>query len=279
MPNHPALTVTILGCGPSAGVPLIGCPCTVCGSADRRNRRSRASILVEKGDTRVLIDTAPDLREQALRAGFRTVDAILYTHAHADHCHGIDDARSFNYHRDGVIPVIGMRETLEEIRQRFGYAFHAPVKDQVWIRPSLELQEINEYDEFTVGNIDFLNYLQWHGKTRSLGYRTENIAYSTDVDKIPEQSAQLLEKLDVWIVDCLREEPSPTHAHLAQTLAWIERFTPRLAVLTHMAHEFDYATLAGQLPPGVIPAYDGMRIRVEAGVVTVDGALPVMRHQ
>lgn len=259
------LTFTILGCGPSGGVPLIGCECATCTSGDPKNKRTRASILIEGGGTRVLVDTAPELRQQALREGFKTVDAILYTHAHADHLHGIDDARSFNYHREGAIPVIATHEVAAEVNHRFNYAFHAPVKGKGWLRPSLELQEIDDYSEFTVGNLHFFTYLQHHGKHHSTGYRIENAAYSTDVDNIPEQSAQLLESLDLWIVDCLQEEKAATHAHLEQTLGWIEQFKPKLAVLTHMAHQLEYEELKHRLPPGVVPAYDGMKIRLKNG--------------
>jgi len=264
-----ALTVTILGCGPSGGVPLIGCHCATCRSDNPKNNRTRASILIELDTTRVLVDTSPDLRHQALREGFKTVDGILYTHAHADHCHGIDDARSFNFHRNGPIPVIGTADVLAEMQDRFAYAFHAPLQDQLWVRPSLELQEVGEYDDFTVGNICFLNYMQMHGNHKSTGYRTGSIAYSPDVHNFPHESTQLLEKLDLWVVDCLRVEPAPTHAHLAKTLEWIERFTPKLAVLTHMGHGLEYAWLKAQLPPNAVPAYDGMKLRVEEGVVTV----------
>ena len=258
------MTITILGCGASGGVPLIGCRCATCQSTDPRNTRTRASVLVEGGGSRVLIDTAPDLRHQALRHQIRTVDAILYTHAHADHCHGLDDARAFNFHRQEAIPVYGAAEVLDELRQRFGYAFHAPAKDTAWFCPSLELQVIEDYYSFTAGNLDFLMYLQHHGWSNTHGYRVENIAYSPDVHNFPEQSLQLLDSLDVWVVDCLRYEPAPTHAHLAQTLEWIAQKKPKLAVLTHMAHELEYQALQAQLPEGVVVAYDGMRIHVSA---------------
>lgn len=257
-----ATAVTILGCGSSGGVPLIGCACAVCTSADPRNQRTRASILVEQGGTQLLIDTSPDLRQQALRQQLKSVDAVLYTHAHADHLHGLDDARSFNYHRGSALPIYGTAETLSEVKIRFDYAFGQGVVNGVWFKPSLEPQEIGEYDKFTVGNIDILSFLQYHGSGKSLGYRIGNIAYSTDVHKFPDESLQLLEKLDLWVVDCLRITPAPSHAHLALTLEWIDRFKPKMAVLTHMAHELDYAQLKAQLPAHIIPAYDGLTITV-----------------
>lgn len=261
MPAHD-ITLTILGCGASGGVPLIGCQCTTCRSPDPRNQRTRSSVLIEGAGQTVLIDTSPDLWQQALRTKITTVDAILYTHAHADHCHGLDDARAFNYHRGGALPVFAPAEVASELAQRFHYAFHAPAQDKVWFRPSLELQQIDEYSNFSIGNLDFLTFLQNHGWQKSYGYRVENIAYSPDVNNYPEQSLQLLDKLDVWVVDCLRYEPAPTHAHLEQALGWIAQHKPRLAVLTHMAHDLEYHALSAQLPPGVIAAHDGMRIHV-----------------
>lgn len=259
-----SLTITVLGCGASGGVPLIGCECHVCTSPNPRNRRTRASVLVEQGDTSLLIDTGPDLRQQALREGMRTVDAILYTHDHADHTHGIDDARSFNFHRKGSMPVYGTRETLDGVMQRFDYAFGAPAgPDGVWFKPSLEPQVIDDYHHFSIGSMQIQSFLQYHGKGRSTGYRIGNFAYSPDVSNFPDESLQVLESLDVWLVDCLRYTEAPTHAHLEKTLAWIDRLKPRLSILTHMAHELDYEVLSDTLPENVIAAYDGMVITIE----------------
>lgn len=258
------MTVTVLGSGPSGGVPLIGCSCAVCTSNDSKNRRLRPSILVEQGGTRLLVDTSPDLRQQALRANIKGVDAILYTHAHADHCHGIDDARSFNFHSNKPVEVYGTQETLDEIRHRFGYAFGALGAPKAVYKPALRANVIGEYDRFTIGAISVESFLQLHGKGKSCGYRIGNFAYSTDVNNLPEQSLQLLEKLDVWLVDCLQYEAAPTHAHLAMTLEWIEKLKPRQAILTHMTHAIDYAELAGRLPAHVTPAYDGMRFNIPA---------------
>lgn len=256
------LTVTMLGCGPSGGVPLMGCTCHTCSSTDPRNKRTRASILVEQGGTRILVDTAPDLRAQALREGFHTVDAILFTHAHADHTHGIDDTRSFTYHKKGALRCYGTQATMDEIAERFSYAFHAPVEGQRWYRPSLEVQVIEDYERFTIGNMEIQSFFQHHGKVNCSGYRIGNFAYSTDVNNLPAQSLQLLEKLDVWVVDCLQPDPAPTHANLDQTLAWIDQLKPKRAILTHMGHHLEYHALKAQLPPGVEPAYDGMKITI-----------------
>lgn len=257
------VSVTILGCGASGGVPLIGCDCAVCRSDNPKNNRTRSSILVESGSTRVLIDSSPDLRQQALREGISTVDAILYTHDHADHIHGIDDARSFNFHRKGSLPVYGTKETIDTVVKRFDYAFGGPAgPDNIWFKPSLKPEIIQEYGEFTVGNIQFQSFLQHHGKVSSVGYRFGKIAYSPDVNNFPDESLQLLEKLDVWLVDCLRYREAPTHAHLEKTLGWIERLKPKMSILTHMAHEFEYETLRRELPANVVPAYDGMKVSV-----------------
>ena len=264
------MTITILGCGASGGVPLIGCDCAVCCSPNPKNKRTRASILLETQGKRVLVDTSPDLRAQALREAIPTVDAILYTHTHADHTHGIDDARSFNFHRKGSLPIYGTAETLDAIVRRFDYAFGAPAgPDGVWFKPSLEPQKINDYDLITVGNVEIQSFLQYHGKGRSTGYRVGNFAYSPDVHNFPDESLQVLEKLDVWLVDCLRYTEAPTHAHLEKTLAWIDRFKPRLSILTHMAHELEYETLCRELPDGVVPAYDGMKIDLIGGVAHI----------
>lgn len=255
------LTITVLGCGASGGVPLIGCHCAICTCKDARNTRTRSSILMESNNKTILVDTSPDLRQQALREGIATVDAILFTHDHADHLHGLDDARSFNFHRKGSIPVYGDAETIKGVTERFSYAFGAPAgPDGIWMKPSLQPEIIEDYAEIRLGDLTIQSFLQYHGKGKSLGYRVGNFAYSPDVDNFPEKSLQVLEKLDVWLVDCLRYTPSATHAHLEKTLGWIETLKPKLSILTHMAHEFDYDSLRRQLPPNVIPAFDGMKI-------------------
>lgn len=257
-----SLRITILGSGASSGVPLIGCDCAVCRSDNPKNKRSRVSILVEQGDTTLLIDTSPDLRMQALANRLKTVDAILITHAHADHCHGIDDVRSFNYHRNGVIPLYSNRATLEELSSRFPYVFLPPTPHG-WFRAALEPIEITPGQTLRLSDdLSIEPFSQIHGPIESLGVRIGKVAYSTDVNKFPEQSWQYLEKLDLWIVDCLRYEPAPTHAHLDLSLSWIERFRPARAVLTHLNHEFDYDRLLTETPEYVTPAYDGMVIEL-----------------
>jgi phosphoribosyl 1,2-cyclic phosphate phosphodiesterase len=257
-----SLTVTILGCGASAGVPLIGCDCAVCTSDNPKNRRTRVSILVETQGKILLIDTSPDLREQFLREGLRTVNAILYTHAHADHVHGIDDIRPLNYHRGAPIPAYTDEPTLAELRERFAYAFRPPSPEFGWYRPCLKPYLITPGEIFEVEGVRVLPILQHHGKVNSLGFRIGNFAYCTDVKDFPPESEALLEGLEVLIIDCLREEIAPTHAHRLQALEWVERFRPKRAILTHMSHDFEYDTLRAQLPDGVEPAHDGMRVSI-----------------
>jgi phosphoribosyl 1,2-cyclic phosphate phosphodiesterase len=255
-------SVTILGCGASAGVPMIGCDCAVCTSENPKNKRLRASIAIEKGDSRLLVDASPDLRQQTLSAGFKSIDGIWITHAHADHCHGIDDIRSFNYIAQKALPVYSDAATLDELQRRFDYVFRPP-PEQAWYRAALtpHVVAIDPMQPVQVTHdITIVPFQQIHGKTQSIGIRIDNFAYSTDVNNLPEESLQTLENLDVWLVDCLSVDPSPTHAHLEMTLGWIERVKPKRAILTHMGHSLEYEALKSKLPPGVEPGFDGMKI-------------------
>jgi phosphoribosyl 1,2-cyclic phosphate phosphodiesterase len=256
------MKVTVLGCGPSGGVPLIGNDWGACDPINPRNRRRRASILVQDGDATVLVDTSPDLREQLLEAGVGRVDAILYTHAHADHLHGIDEIRSLNRATKQAIPIYASSETLEEIRKRFGYIF-APVNPRfttVFYKPALEPHIVS--GPFPAAGIPVIPFVQDHGTVRSLGYRFGRFAYSTDLVRLDDAGFATLIGIDTWLVDCYRREPHPTHTHLAQTLEWIARVRPRRAILTHMDGALDYETLRRELPPGVEPAYDGLQFEL-----------------
>jgi phosphoribosyl 1,2-cyclic phosphate phosphodiesterase len=233
-----------------------------CDPANPRNRRTRASILVEQGGTTLLVDTGPELRLQLASVGVSKLDGVLYTHAHADHCHGIDDLRGINNINGQPIDVYGDSDTLRQLRERFAYCFQPPVKPGHYAaRPSLIPYTITE--PFTVGAIDVVPFVQDHGFSESLGFRFGPIAYSTDVVRLSEEAFRTLEGVDTWIVDCVRLEPAhPVHAHWEITRGWIERVKPRRAVLTHMNHTMDYDTLARLLPPGVEPGYDGMVLEV-----------------
>ena len=256
------MKVTVLGCGPSGGVPLIGNDWGQCDPTNPRNRRRRASILVEEGTHVLLVDTSPDMRQQLLDAGVTRIDAVLYTHAHADHCHGIDEVRSLNRLTGRSLPIYGSAKTLEEIRQRFRYIF-APVNPRyaaAFYKPALEPHVVA--GAFEAAGLAVTPFVQDHGSTETLGFRLGRFAYSTDVVRLDEAAFAILAGIDTWIVDCYRREPHPTHTHLEQTLAWIERLRPRRVFLTHMDGLLDYEALKRELPPGVEPAYDGLTIDV-----------------
>lgn len=256
------MKITILGCGSSTGVPLIGCKCAVCKSDHPKNKRLRASIAVEIQDKTLLFDTSPDLRQQALAHNVIDVDAIIFTHAHADHIHGIDDIRSYNYRKDAPIPIYADKLTLERLKSQFSYVF-LPRPSPIWFRPCVNPYEIEAGKPFHIDHISILPILQTHGKTHSLGFRIGNFAYSTDVNYLNEEAFRQLHGIDTWIIDCLRHTDSYTHSKLDMTLQWIERLKPKRAILTHMAHELDYETLVNELPEGVEPGYDGMVIECQ----------------
>jgi phosphoribosyl 1,2-cyclic phosphate phosphodiesterase len=252
------MKVRILGCGASGGVPRVGGVWGACDPAEPRNRRRRASILVEDGTTALLIDTSPDLREQLLDAGTKRLDAVLFTHAHADHLHGIDDLRSMNRLMRAPLPIYADAQTLATIAERFDYVFRPLAEGASFYKPTLIPHAID--GEFTVAGVKIMPFVQDHGFSTTLGFRIGAMAYSTDAVDLSEAAFAALAGIDLWIVDCLRYEPHPTHSDLARTLAWIERVKPRRAVLTHMDIQLDYATLSRELPQGVEPAYDGLTL-------------------
>lgn len=262
------MTLTILGCGSSGGVPRIGGLWGACDPANPRNRRRRCSVLVERkeaaGATRVLIDTSPDLREQLLSAGAAELDGVVYTHAHADHTHGIDELRAVALNTGSRVPVWADAPTASALRARFGYAFEAA--DGSGYPPILDLTVLSPVDAFVVsgkgGDIVLLPFPVEHGGIFSLGYRIADTAYTPDLNGVPEQSHSALQGLDCWIVDALRRRPHPSHWCLAETLDWIERFEPARAVVTNMHIDLDYETLCRELPAHVAPAFDGMTVEI-----------------
>jgi phosphoribosyl 1,2-cyclic phosphate phosphodiesterase len=252
------MKVTMLGCGPSWGVPRIGGEWGRCDPANPKNRRSRVSILIEDSGARLLVDTSPDLRQQLLDADVQGIDAVLFTHAHADHLHGIDDLRSVNRLMRKKLPIYADARTLGEIRTRFGYVL-APIERVArhgFYKPELEAIEID--GPFEAAGVTVTPFAQDHGFSVTQGFRIGRFAYSTDVIRLDERAFAALAGVEVWIVDCMRREPHVTHSHLAQTLAWIERLKPRRAILTHMDESMDYAALSRELPPGVEPGHDGL---------------------
>ena len=254
------MKVTILGCGPSGGVPLIGNDWGACDPGNPRNRRRRASVLVESGGTKILVDASPYMRAQLLDAGVDRLDAIVFTHAHADHCHGIDEVRALNRAMGQSVPIYASPKTMGELKQRFSYIFRPsdPAAGAVFYKPSLIPTVIE--GPFEVGEARVVPFEQNHGFTTSLGFRFGGFAYSTDAVALDEAAFAALEGVETWIVDCYRRTPHPTHTHLAQTLRWIARVKPKRAILTHMDVQLDYETLRRELPAGVEPGYDGLVI-------------------
>jgi phosphoribosyl 1,2-cyclic phosphate phosphodiesterase len=246
----------ILGCGSSSGTPAIGCACPTCASPDPKNRRTRASAVLCANGVNFLIDTGPDLRQQALREGLRQVDAVLYTHPHADHLNGIDDLRAFCYLRRGAIPLFGSRFMMDNIRERFGYALHAAGPQ--WDKPVLETHAIDgpfSYAGVTVTPIPVL-----HGQWPILGWRIGDVAYLTDISSIPDTSWPLLAGVRLLLLDCLRMTPYPSHLSFTQALELAARLAAPRTVLIHMTHELEYHALSAQCPPGVEVGYDGMHV-------------------
>ena len=256
------MRVTILGCGSSSGLPVVGAGWGECDPNEPRNRRLRASILVEDGPTILLVDASPDCRAQLLAAEVTHLDAVLFTHAHADHCHGVDDLRWINMATGKDLPAYGDAPTLAEIRKRFAYAFE-PLKfatEARYYKPVLTAAEIT--GPFRIDGVGVTPFEQDHGFSKSLGFRFGAFAYSTDVVNMPEAAFEALAGVDTWVVDCFRKTPHRTHSFLPRTLEWIARIKPRRAVLTHMGGSMDYRALCAELPAGVEPAYDGMILDV-----------------
>lgn len=258
------MRVTILGCGSSAGTPSVA---NGWGNADPnepKNRRSRPSILVEEGATRILIDTSPDLRSQLLAADVNRLDAVLFTHAHADHCHGIDDLRPVNEAMSADLAAYADEATWTSIRERFGYVLGsirpgAPY----YYKPCLVPTTIAPGQTFQIGSLTIQAYDQDHGYMRTLGFRFGKFAYSTDLVRLPDDSFEVLKGVDTWIVGTLGSSEHPTHAHVDKALGWIDRVGPQRAFLTHMSNRLDYGTLCRTLPAHVRPAYDGMTIDID----------------
>lgn len=250
-----------LGTGTSTGVPVLGCTCPVCLSNDPRNHRTRASVVLRLPGGDVLIDTAPEMRLQMLRAGLSHARAILYTHNHADHLFGLDDARLFPRSIGGPVPVYCEAETEETIRRAFAYAFaENAARIAAGGIPQLEFIRLAPGAPFTVLGQAITPIRLEHGRFRVLGFRVGGLAYCTDVNRIPDESWPLLEGLDVLILDALRPDRHPTHFSLPEALAVVERLKPRQTFLTHLSHSYDHGPTESGLPPGVALAYDGLSV-------------------
>ncbi|MEL6258091.1 MAG: MBL fold metallo-hydrolase [Pseudomonadota bacterium] len=258
--------MTLLGTGSSGGVPRIGGEWGACDPKEPRNRRGRCSALVERLDpdgglsTSILIDTAPDFREQCLRQGINRLDAVLLSHDHADQTHGLDDLRAIARLMARRVPVYLDRFTADSLMPKFGYAFEGRgLYPAILERKALTRGVVVELDG-PAGSISALPLDQIHGPIRSLGFRFGPMAYCNDVSELPDATLEQLTGLTVLVVDALRYQPHPTHAHLARTLSWIEMLQPKRAVLTNLHIDLDYKTLCGELPDGVEPGYDGMTL-------------------
>ena len=252
------MQLTMLGVGSSAGTPVVGCSCATCLSADLRNKRTRCSSLLtlDSGEN-ILIDTGPDLRIQSLRENITRVDAVLYTHTHADHLHGIDDLRAFCQIQRQQIPLYARQDAVEHIRQKFGYTLREPMAS-FWDLPVLRAETISARFKLFGVNITPIPVL--HGRSQIFGYRIGNLAYMTDVSEIPESSFALMENLDVVLLDCLREAAHPTHINIEQSLAYIGRINAKQSYMIHMTHELEYATLTNKLPKNTYVGFDGLKL-------------------
>ena len=256
-------TLTLLGTGTSTGVPIILCDCEVCSSRDPRDRRLRSSALLRTDDATILIDTSPDLREQMLAARPDRIDAVVFTHAHADHTSGLDELRRFNIVQEEWIPVWATSETAAELRQRFGYAFEETFPF-FGGKPDLTLHEFTPDAPLEVMGEHLLPVPINHGRLPIVGFRYGDAAYITDVKTIPAESRPLLQNLDVLVLTALRQREHPAHMNLAEALATIEELRPQRAYLTHVAHDLGlYAEVAPRLPENVILATDGLTIDLD----------------
>jgi phosphoribosyl 1,2-cyclic phosphate phosphodiesterase len=257
------MRLTFLGTGTSFGVPQIGCECAVCRSTDPRDKRTRAGAIVESDGATILIDTPPELRLQLIAAGLSNVDAVVYTHEHADHINGIDDLRMFSVRQRRPLPVYGPPETLERLRTSFNYIFDDAVRPyEGTSKPSLEMHAMEPGRSIRVAGIEVLPLAFRHGHLRVFGYRFGRLAYITDVKSIPEHERERLRGLDVLVINALWWRPHPTHMSIDEAIEVAQALAPRVTYLTHLTHETGHGDLAARLPAGILPAYDGLTVEV-----------------
>jgi len=255
----PKLQLTVLGSGTSMGVPTLGCHCEVCQSNDPRDQRTRPSLLLSYNEHKVVIDTSPDFRAQAIREKIERLDAVIYTHGHADHILGLDDIRPFNLKQGGVIPVYASADTQTTLRKQFAYVFDgAPTESSV---PGVQMHTIT--GPFELFGLEFTPVPANHGKQPVLGFRFGAAAYLTDFSSVPEESKKLLTDLDDFILDALRYRPHPMHSNVEQSLALVAELKPKRAWFTHICHDLGHLEANAKLPEGVQLAYDGLKFEVQ----------------
>ncbi|KMP12085.1 beta-lactamase [Candidatus Nitromaritima sp. SCGC AAA799-C22] len=250
------MDILFLGSGTSTGIPSLCCDCDVCRSGDPKNKRLRSSILIRENGSHLLVDTSTDLRQQCLQNGISHINYVLYTHHHADHVHGIDELRSFNYFNNAVIPCYGNKDTISEIRTKFDYIFNGTTQVGGGL-PKLTLNTVDG-EAFELGGVAVTPLNILHGRLTILGYKFNNCAYVTDCSGIPDESRDKLKGLDLLILNALGFEPHPTHFSLGQALEAVEELQPKRTILTHINHKFDHRKVSAGLPENVELAYDGM---------------------
>lgn len=254
------MKVTILGSGTSSGVPVISCRCDTCLSDDTRDKRLRCSILIEIGDTNIVVDTSPDFRQQMLRENVNKLDAVIYTHHHFDHIGGFDDIRAFNFTTRKAFNIYANKKTLSNLKRAFVYAFEPPEQIGGGI-PIINVHEI-DFQPFHINEIKVEPIKVFHGKLEVIAYRINNFAYVTDTNYIPEDSIEKLKNLDVLILDALRYESHPTHFNVEQALEMVSILKPKKTYLTHIAHQIKHSELENKLPKNVEIAFDGIKFEV-----------------
>jgi phosphoribosyl 1,2-cyclic phosphate phosphodiesterase len=259
-----SIKVTILGCGAAGGVPSISEGWGQCNPANPKNNRRRASILVQDGHSTVLVDASPDLRAQLLDSGTTKLDGVVFTHAHADHFHGLDELREINRVLRGPLDIYANAETQRDLELRFGYAFEGIPPGEPIFRPWLIAHQIGETasDTFMVKTLQVKTFRQDHGFSATLGLRFGDLVYSTDVVELPDEAKAIIRGAKVWIVDALALTPHPTHAHLDKVLGWVEELQPHRTIITHMGPKMDYDVVNARCPVGVTAAFDGMTVEV-----------------